>query len=268
MNNKVAILYGPWFSLFISAVLTKFQALSKNENFITNDNANPEFWFTVENCFNKHGISYYHQRMARKLGEELGLWKVEIKFNPKFPKTIINKTTHYTINWDNVILFFEEIDKKVIDQKTCMKNQQNLEKEAQKEEIEYQDAQADADVTVIDERTIVEYAKIMSSQQNVPKRESYMLKIIRNASSGHKITIKNIEIWLKLKDISSDFNKYDKEYEHLKYKTFYYENTPYQIVGIIKGDERYLIYGISSNHKKEIVFIKHDVFDKFISDLI
>ncbi len=267
VNNQVSRFYGPWFSLFISAILTKFQALSQNENFLKNSQ-NPEFWFTINDCFTDHGISYYHQRMARKLGEELGLWKVEIKFNPKFPKSIINKTTHYTINWDNVLGFFDKIDKNEIEQKTCIQNQESLEKEAQKEEIEYQDSQADQDIATIDERTVIEYAKIMSSQPSIPDRESYKLKIIRNALNGHKITLKNIEIWLKIKDISSDFNQYDQEFNHLKYKTFYHENIPYQIIGVLKGDERYLIYGISNNHKKEIVFIKNNVFDKFVSELI
>jgi len=64
------------------------------------------FFATVSDCFEQHGISYYHQRKARKLGVKLGLWKYEAKFNPKFPKSVINKTSHYIINWDVVIKFF------------------------------------------------------------------------------------------------------------------------------------------------------------------
>ncbi|RLA82768.1 MAG: hypothetical protein DRG78_06275 [Epsilonproteobacteria bacterium] len=266
VNNKVSKKYGIWFSMFVSAILTKYQSLALNDKF--NNSTDKEFWYTTLDCFEEHSISYYHQRKARELGVELGLWKFEAKFNRNFPKSIINKTSHYTIDWDNVIQFFDAVANETIDCAASMKNQDALEQEAQEDEIKYQDKQANKDITIVDEQTIIEYAKIMSSQQGVPNAESYKLKIIRNALNGHKITLKNMELWLKTKEIGSDINKYDPQFKHLKYKSFYFENTKYQVLGINKANERYLVYGISDNHHKEVVFIKFDFFDEFVQGLV
>ncbi|RLA82966.1 MAG: hypothetical protein DRG78_05695, partial [Epsilonproteobacteria bacterium] len=104
VNKKVSRKYGFLFSGFLTALMTKYQSLNKNERF----NTKKEFWYTEQDSFNDMGISYYMRKKLIKIGIEYKLWKVEAKYNPNV--TGINKLDHFILDWDEIVGLIINID--------------------------------------------------------------------------------------------------------------------------------------------------------------
>jgi len=252
--------YGLFFATFLSKIVTKYQALEQSENF-----KGGEFWWTGTDITKTTGLSYHIHRKMIKQGEELGLWTCTAKFNPTFPGHHINKTNHFTINWDALSIFIYELNKKKDIAQEDIEIQEN---EAQEEEILRVEDEAKKSTFALNEKEILEYAKIMSSQNGVRVPKSYKLQIILNAYNGHKKTLERINLWKQLKTYPNNNQSSIEELKYIKYKYFYQDNQPYKIIDLVKNGDIYMVSGILQDKKENtVVFIEYDYFEAWKKEL-
>ena len=236
VNKKVSRKYGFLFSGFITALITKYQALDKNERFSKKENK--EFWYTEQDSKDDMGISYYMRKKLINMGIDLGLWKVEAKYNPNI--TGINKLDHFVIEWDMLVELIMTLDEKEDNDDV----DDALEVEELEEEIN--------DITIvtpeaeITDKDIEQYANEMSKQDGIKSSKSYMLELMDNATNPtrkkYTETRNKIKLWKKIELINKVDNYApgfgDKRYEKYKDNFVYKKNIKYFIKGILEKDNQ------------------------------
>jgi len=256
LNQLVTQKYGLTFSAFLSTLFTKYQSLSLSKKF--SGKKNFEFWYTEFDTKRDLGISYYMRKKCIKIGIELGLWTCEAKYDRNFPG-VINKTDHFLINWENVAIFFKDINKI----KDNFEAEEETLKEAQSDALEELKQSNDDEIEITNE-DIEQFAEMMSNQPGIKMKKSYKLTLLQKYFDNDKKTKNNLILFLKGQKNSVNSASTNNKYSEYINKYFNYQNEQFYIQDIFEKESVVFITAVNlETNQRTVMKVPFEKFEEF-----